>query len=777
MKKRIYRCRRILALAAAVIMVLQLAACGNKETENSSEATDPWVWVPEFVTIEEENISFYEMNVTGDRVYYLSYDWDEETGESSQSLCGYSLTDKSVAKKTLELEKPENGSKNINTYLVAEDGSMYAVVSTYIYSEDPNEHPEPQYELCKFDAEGKLVFAKSMAEQLSGEEDAYIREIALDGEGRLYAASEKKVWLYDAEGNYQGAIDFMDGGNGWLQALGMGKDGRMYISYHSYDGTSSGDTIKELDFAGKKIGASYENFSNGNSDKLIAGQEKDFLVFNNTAVYEYDLATQTQEEVFKWLDSDINGNNVQSIAVLEDGRILAVINDWEDETNNGVVVLQKTSADQVVKKETIVIATMNGSYSLQPMAVKFNKSSDKYRISIKEYIDYDSWDGNDYTTLWSDALANLNNDIISGNCPDIIDIFGLNLSQLASKGVFEDLNAYLEKSEKLGRSDFVENLLTSYTFDGVLVCIPESFMLQTLVGKTSEVGSEMGWTVEELMAYSDAHPGAELLEGATKAYIMQVLMMYNEDRFVDWAAGECHFDSDEFKSLLEFVNRFPEEYDYNSNNTSTHAKLKNGNLLLDSVHISDFNGVQMYPALFEDEVTFIGYPTMDGSVGCSLSAYQAYAITSKSKHKDAAWEFIEASLLQERGRFSRNGFPSVKSKLDAMAKEAVTVEYLKDEETGEYILDENGEKIRTGGTSSISYEDGWSYTYREATQEEVDLIYDMMELAKPMSYNYADMIMSIVNEEAEAFYKGQKTADEVAAVIQSRVKIYVSENN
>jgi len=769
--------RRLGALAIALVMAVQLAACGDAESAGDLRQISEWVWVPEYVDVGDESVSYYEMKQVGDGLYYISYDWDEETQVSSQSLCKYSLTDGSVTKKPLMLEEVENGGQNVNSYTVAEDGSLYAVVYTYIYSEseEGQEYQEPERFLCKFDAEGKMVYKNSMAEQMK-DGDNYVRYMAIDGEGRLYVATESSVWLYNGEGAYQGTIDMSAGAGGWIQAMGMGRDGKMYISYYSYDGSGSSNVLKELDYDNKKAGASYEGFVNGNGDALIPGIEKDFLVYDGTAVYEYDMATQTKEELFRWIESDINGNYVRSIGMTEDGRLVAVINDWEDEANSGIALLTKTSSDQVPQKETIVVATMDSAYNLQSLAVKFNKASDKYRVVVKEYVDYDSWDGNDYTALWSDALANLNNDITSSNCPDIIDISGLNIQQMASKGVFEDLNAYLEKSDKLSRSDFLENLLEAYTFDGVLVTIPQSFMMQTIVGKASEVGTEMGWTLEELMAYADANPGAALLEGATKASIMQMLMMYNEDRFINWTTGECSFDSDEFKELLAFVNRFPEEYDYDSDSASTATKIQRGELLLDGAYISDFNDVQIYPDMFGGDVTFIGYPTMDGSIGCAMSAYQSYAIASKSKMKEAAWEFIESCLLQEQGEFSSYGFPAVKSRLDAMAEEAVKVEYLTDE-NGEQVLDENGVAIKMGGSSSIHYEDGWSYTYREPTQEEVDLVYELMKVAKPVSYNYGDMVSNIITEEAEAFYKGQKSADEVAGIIQSRVKIYVEENN
>ena len=91
------------------------------------------------------------------------------------------------------------------------------------------------------------------------------------------------------------------------------------------------------------------------------------------------------------------------------------------------------------------------------------------------------------------------------------------------------------------------------------------------------------------------------------------------------------------------------------------------------------------------------------------------------------------------------------------------------------MKDENGEAIINEGVSSVGYEDGWSYTYRLATQEEVDKVMELMDLAKPVSYNGDDEISKIINEEAEAFFKGQKSVDEVAGIIQNRVNNYVGE--
>lgn len=754
-------CRRVLGLALSAAMALSLAACGNSsggETEKKE-----WVWVPEFITIDDENVSFYDMQLVGDSLCYQSYDYDEETEISTQSICRYSLADGSITKTPLNYVEEKNW--NLNRLVYAQDGSMYG--TTNVYNED---YTKSETFLCKFDAEGKQIFAEDMTELVA---ESYVDNMAIDGEGRIYVTGENNVWLFDADGNKRGTVSLGADVN-WIRAMGSGKDGKMYLCYY----TSNGDTVLcDIDFDGKKTGNTYENYPSSNSNALVPGIDKDFLAQDGNRVYEYDTKSQTSTELFTWLDSDINGNTVENFWGLEDGRILAVASDWET-NEKSIALLTKTKASEVPQKETIVIGSLYGGSDIQAAAVKFNKSNDKYRISIKGYLDFNSWDGDDYEAYMADGMTRLNNDITSNNCPDILDLSGLNIKQLAAKGVFEDLNGYLEKSEKLSREDFLENILEAYTLDGKLVSIPYGFQMSTVVGKGSEVGTEMGWTLEELIAYADAHPDALLFDSKTKDVIMMTLMAYNADYFIDWSTGECRFDSEEFKDILNFANRFPEEYDWEKEDVSTPNKIQKGQVLLYEENIYDFNELQMCNEIFQGDASYIGYPTMDGSVGCMLSASQAYAITSKSGHKDGAWEFIEGFLTKEenpdRG-FSSIGFPTMKSKLNAMAADAVEVKYYTDE-NGELYYDENGEPIVMGGGSSISYGDGWSYEYRIPTQEEVDLALSLMEIAKPVSYSQGDEVLNIINEEAAPFYKGQKSVDEVASVIQSRIKIYVGEN-
>lgn len=770
-----HKIKRLLALTLAVCMMLAAAACGN-DTDERVPAKE-WVYVPEFIALEEENISYYRMRYEGGKLRWTSSSWDEETRNYVELACSYSPEDKTTSKMSIDwgdtVKADEDGYRNtpnLDSFTYGEDGSMYAIAESYSRNPETNYY-ESKSSIVKFDTKGKIVFYKDMEEcfkDSQGEE--YLRSIVLDAQGRLYVAGNSYIFLFDAEGSYKGVVSAGGAGNSYMQAIGRGGDGKVYVSIYTYDESGSSNSLSEIDFDGKQLGDSYANFPSGSSEVLVAGENDTFLVTDNRTVYEYSLSTQTKTALFDWLDSDINGSYVNGMGVMEDGRILAVVNDWQND-DNGIVLLTKTPGSEVTQKETILVATLSGAYNLQASAVKFNRSSDKYHVTIKQYIDFDNYS----ETSYEDAIKNLNNDLISKkNCPDIIDLNGLNPERLTAKNLLTDLNEYLDGDEVLKREDFIENVLKACTYDGVLVNIPSSFTVTTLVGRPSEVGEETGWTIEELMEFAQMHPGAQLLDNASKSYVMGILLTYNADNFVDWSKGKCSFDSEEFRKLLTFVNSFPDEIDRDSQQDATEIRIQNGEVLLNRVNLYDFDEIQQQYEIFGGDITCIGYPTVDGSSGTMMQIRDQYAICSKARQKDGAWEFLRSILTAEGNSDSRWGFPVRKAELDQMAREAVEVRYYTDED-GNLIYDENGDPIEIGVGYGVGH-GNWFYEYRRTTQEEVDQVLELINLAVTGAGMDSE-ILTIINEEAEAFYKGQKSAEEVAKVIQSRAQVYVDENS
>lgn len=731
---------------ATVFMTLSAVSCGK---ENAS-ADGGQVWIPEFLTFEMKEDSYPHLAFWGDTFYYIS--WQRQAESFRYWLSGYSLAEGALP--DIPLNWPDGRDRFVGSLLTTDgEGGFYLI--SYVPEEDGS-----KTHLCKFDVKGNSVYDADISERT---EDLNL--LTADGQGRIYISGKTDgrpcVLLYTPEGVYSGTV-MPDISNGGIIAMGRGRDGTVYACCQSNSGGGTNYFLTAIDFDNAKADASYSGFPKGDSSVLVPCAKNSLLTFDRTTVYTYDLTSRTGEPLLNWLDYGINGSRVTAVQVQEDGSLLAVITDLSSQSCE-LALLKKADGAQAARKETIVLGTLYSNSTLRNAVMKFNRENEKYQVKIREYLDPQTHDR-------TDAAVRMRGDILSDDCPDILDLADLDLKALASRGLFEDLNVYLENSSQLNRSDFLDNLLDAYTIGGKLITVPTHFSIRTVFGRRSEVGDHWGWTLEELTAYADAHPDAELFDNASRGEILQYLMSYNEDTFIDWSAGECYFESDAFKELLEFVSRFPGEAEENSERSSTPVRIRNGEVLLLAEHITDFNSIQLPLEIYDNQGTCIGFPSSDGSAGCMLIPYGAYAITVKSGQREGAWAFLEKLLAsRDDGSF----FPSLKAMLEEKAANAVKPEYLLDEE-GKICLDGNGEPVLKDTGMGIYYAD-WEYTYHIPTREEADLTLRLIESAKPVSCGGANEVLNIINEEAEGYFQGQKTLSKVTEIIQRRVRMYVKE--
>jgi ABC-type glycerol-3-phosphate transport system substrate-binding protein len=165
-----------------------------------------------------------------------------------------------------------------------------------------------------------------------------------------------------------------------------------------------------------------------------------------------------------------------------------------------------------------------------------------------------------------------------------------------------------------------------------------------------------------------------------------------------------------------------------------------------------------------EPVNFIGYPTPDGTRGIGLVAPDGvFSITAQSKNKEGAWLFLEKLLTDEGDGMmaqARTSFHVNKKIIEKRMAEVMKYSY----------LNENNEPIR----KQTQYGGERIYLY-PATQEEVDGLYALIDSAVRIIPE-TDDIMTIILEEADLYFNGSKTLEQVTDIIQNRAQIYVSEN-
>ena len=199
---------------------------------------------------------------------------------------------------------------------------------------------------------------------------------------------------------------------------------------------------------------------------------------------------------------------------------------------------------------------------------------------------------------------------------------------------------------------------------------------------------------------------------------------------------------------------FPEEFEGQEDEDSS-VLMNEGKVLLSEFYLNDFAEIQMYEAVFNDKLTYIGYPTTEGN-GAMISLNNIYGITKNCKHPDIAWEFLRQFYLptdNENDEYSY-GFSVRKDGFEKFC--------------------ENAQKPLEDG--------GWTWGWgnfeveiHPATDEEIAAIKDLVYNATAVNGAVTNEIMNIINEEAAYYFSGEQSAEAVADKIQSRMQIYLSE--
>ena len=99
-------------------------------------------------------------------------------------------------------------------------------------------------------------------------------------------------------------------------------------------------------------------------------------------------------------------------------------------------------------------------------------------------------------------------------------------------------------------------------------------------------------------------------------------------------------------------------------------------------------------------------------------------------------------------------------------------EWALEETKRSYATDENGEKEEYDLTL---YQGGKLVAVPPLSKEQVDELIAYVESVTTVPFE-DEHVLNIINEELGSYFSGQKKAEDVAAVIQSRVQMYVLEN-
>ena len=642
-----------------------------------------------------------------------------------------------------------------------------------MYSEEYFAHQKftQTFYIRSFDKQGNNLTTAEVSVPEGGWLDAY--SMQLDGKGNVIVNDGQKLRAIglDGEDAYEISV------NGYVNGVVRLPDGRIAVSTDGENGTLlsilDSDSGKLVDGAAAPSLDLYSTVT-GNGDY-------DLYYTSGSWFYGYKLGDAEPTKLFNWISCDVNGSRVQVLDVSDDGVITGTISNYDLKDNTyslDLVTVKKVPYDSVPHKQPINMAVMYLDYSVQDMIIDFNRKNAEYRIEVTDYSEYADPNAEDKNDA---GLTKLNTEILSGNVPDILCLNGLNYRQLASKGILEDLYPYLDNDSELSRDDFFPNVLKALEVDGKLCSTVSGFYINSAIGSADVVGDEPGWTYDEFNeALASMPEGCTAFDQyVTRDGILSTCLALDMADFVDWNSGKVSFDNEEFIKLLHFANSFPTEFDWEnfdwSKEDSTETRLSQGKQMLvqTSAYRIDDIFYNNYTQFLGGRITYIGYPTAHGTGNMISFSDSGYAMSSKTPYKDACWQFLRGFLTKD---YQENNVFSLPSRLDVFdqeAEEAATVQYQKNQD-GQFLLDDNGEKIPVVRSTIWNKDTQKTEEIYALTEDQVQQIRELV-LTTTKVADYDQAILDIVKEQAAPFFAGQKTAEEVAKLVQSKANIYVNE--
>lgn len=735
-------------------------------------------------TVNRSEITLLSMKEDGSDMQVIKLQTDNGTEEDTDTGAGQDTSNgaerpvimpRVEAAMDVAVEEPAEVSRtweytSYGSYAFSEAGVIYAVknYSKEDYSDENNPVYIQENYLCAWGMDGTLRWQLPIS-GLTENGNLWISSTSAlpDGTLVLILNGEKtyKV-LVDAEGNASERKELKNDSGVFtnLNSVVAAKDGQAYIIYNN-EKDNWNNYIAPYNLATDEAGEAIKMpdvLSWNGYNAVCAGVSTDLVFSTSEGLFTYNIGDENLNQIMSLVNSDLDADALYRIVMLDDEHFVAYYNTRSD-YKPVCGYFTKVAPEDIPDKEVIVIAGEWLDYDLKTRIVNFNKTNEKYRIVVKEYSNYNT--SEDYTA----GLTQLNSDILAGNMPDILACNNqMSVDNYISKGLLADVGKLLEEDEELGREEFLQNVFDAYKVDGKLYYVIPSFYVRTMMGKQSLIGDRSTWTMQEFQEVLASMPeGTSGIGELTRSSFFYMMLQYCGSDFVDVSTGKCNFNSQDFIAMLEYAKTYPEEIDYSQYDDdywmNYESQYRENRTLLMDCWINNMRSINMnVNGSFGEKVSCPGFPTESGK-GSVVGANTYYVLSAKSANLEGAWEFIRYYLTDEYQDTLEYNIPVKKSSFDKWAAKGMEKPY---------YLDENGEKVEF---DDYFYMNGESIPLPVMTKEQVDDIKAFIQSVDKKVY-FNENIQNIITEESAAFFEGQKSAQDVANIIQSRVQIYVNEN-
>lgn len=491
------------------------------------------------------------------------------------------------------------------------------------------------------------------------------------------------------------------------------------------------------------------------------------------------LNSSTKEEEDFILFDDCNVNRSETtrgniLAATETSAVLACdgfqTENYFEQAPMVIYTFEKADSNPNEGKKVIKVANLNTnlSYNEAEGIRVFNETNTENFAKIVTYDVDDYMDSKVTGNSEEDSIkegqgkAKLANtlavELMSGDGPDII-LGAADYAELFNEEYLDDLTTYIGGKNGLDTSNYFTNILEASKEDGKLFYMPNTFVFSGIVcDKTNLPSDAVGFTLDQYKTFvSDVCNGEDpyTTNSTRLEFFEECLSNCHESMIKD---GKASFDQQEFRDLATFFkDSIPEHVE--SNSEEDYYGLNGNGKNAYVATIGSLSTLAVY-SRFGENTKVVGLPSTDGR-GPSVYISDSVSIAAKSENKDGAWEFVKTMSSDEVLKYAEAN-PLNKEALDEKLQEADKFN------TDYYNL------MSEASETPISDEDLPMYGLYKPDSGLIESYKASIENVSTIT-TCDNEIMSIVIEEIQPFFEGQKDLDSVIEIINNRAQTVLDE--
>ncbi|WP_171685083.1 ABC transporter substrate-binding protein [Paenibacillus planticolens] len=411
-------------------------------------------------------------------------------------------------------------------------------------------------------------------------------------------------------------------------------------------------------------------------------------------------------------------------------------------------------------KITIVFSTFWPDEDLKKAKINYEAAHPNITIDLQDVVADDAHleaELKKYVTATNTAM-------LSGKGPDMLALDMLPSEKYVGQHLLTDLSGMLKKDPSFLKGSYFNNILESSQTNGGLFGLPLSFFLNVMIGdekaikQTGVTIDDKNWTWEKyadtlkLLSQKGPYKSTSSAPGVIPSEGKEMMQMLlgemvkeNYPHLVNETSRSANFDSAAFTDMMGQIKQMYDDGVFASGRGSSYFKSQNVNSAWDYLVSMKETGM---------DARLYAKPRADGTTaGGYFYPYKVIGINDKSAVKQEAWNFLQY-LMSEEIQLSpeRAGFPVNKNVYEKQVQQLLASGTVKTYEEGPL----HGQSIPVD-PAQIQLLDGY-----------------LSEAVHPVAFQ-PTKIEEIVKKESQAYFNGQKSANDVAKLIQNKVMTYLNE--